>query len=176
MALAAIFIAGLANIVWLAVYGFYLPAAVRVGLSSPQALTTLTVLCLGLLINRAMLRGAKVHGPIEWGKISMRGMVALFGLAATFTWVMGLMGYIRSSGRLSWHVNEIMSDVSPWAFTPSLGFAAKMVTLNMVVFWSTVLLLFWISSRDRQTVPAPMLASDDNAAVVPSASREAQPS
>jgi hypothetical protein len=175
MALAAIFIAGLANIVWLAVYGFYLPAAVRVGLSSPQALTTLTVLCLGLLINRAMMQGAKVHGPIEWGKISMRGMVALFGLAATFTWVMGLMGYIRSSGRLSWHVNEIMPDVSPWAFTPSLGFAAKMVTLNMVVFWSTVLLLFWISSRDRQAVPAQALASDDNA-VLPSTPREAQPS
>ena len=29
-----------------------------------------------------------------------------------------------------------------------------MVTFNMVVFWLTVLMLFWISSRDEQRVPA----------------------
>jgi hypothetical protein len=136
------------HIIWLAVYGFYLPASVRVGLSTPQAVTTLTVLLLGLLLNRAMMRGAKVHGPVQWGKISVRGMVTLFGLAAVFTWVMGLMGYIRSSGRLSWHVNELMPDLSPWSFTPSLGFAAKMVTINMAVFWLAVLMLFWISRRE----------------------------
>src|SRR5437867_3212743 len=45
-ALAAGFVAGVLNIVWLAVYGFYLPASIRVGLSSPQALTTFTVLFL----------------------------------------------------------------------------------------------------------------------------------
>jgi cytochrome d ubiquinol oxidase subunit I len=150
VALAVVFGVGILHIVWLAVYGFYLPASVRIGLSSPQALTTLTVLLLGLVINRAMLRGATLHGPVQWGKISVRGMVALFGLAGAFTWVMGLMGYIRSSGRLSWHVNELMPDASPWAFTPSLGFAAKMVTLNMVVFWLAVLVLFWLSRREAE--------------------------
>jgi len=148
VALAVVFGVGVLHIGWLAVYGFYLPASVRIGLSSPQALTTLTVLLLGLAINRAMLRGAAMHGPVQWGKISVRGMIALFGLAGAFTWVMGLMGYIRSSGRLSWHVNELMPDASPWAFTPSLGFAAKMVTLNMLVFWLAVLLLFWLSRRE----------------------------
>jgi cytochrome d ubiquinol oxidase subunit I len=172
--LGVLFSAGILNIVWLAVYGFYLPASVRVGLASPQAFTTLTVLVAGLLINRAMMSGATVNGPIVWGKISMRGMVALFGLAATFTWVMGLMGYIRSSGRLSWHVNEVLPDLSPWAFTPTLSFAAKMVTLNMVVFWLTVLLLFWISSRDRQAVPVISLAPAEGA--LPSGAQEAQPS
>jgi len=170
--LAVLFGVGMLNIVWLAIYGFYLPASVRVGLSSPQALTTLTVLVLGVLINRAMMRGATVHGPIEWGKISVRGMVALFGLAAAFTWVMGLMGYIRSSGRLSWHVNELIPDLSPWAFTPSLGFAAKMVTLNMVVFWMTVLLLFWLSRHGQQPVPQRELATEKPPALVPSPSQE----
>ncbi len=174
--LAVLFGAGIANIIWLAIYGFYLPSYVRIGLSTPQAATTLTVLVVGLLINRAMLRGAKLHGSIQWGKISVRGMVALFGLAATFTWVMGLMGYIRSSGRLSWHVNEIMPDLSPWAHTPTLGFAAKMVTLNMVVFWLAVLALFWISSRERQPVPVAGEAMSDEPALAPPASREAQPS
>jgi cytochrome bd ubiquinol oxidase subunit I len=173
--LGAVFSVGVLHIIWLSVYGFYLPASVRVGLSTPQAVTTFTVLLVGLLVNRAMMRGAVVLGPVEWGKISVRGMGTLFGLAAAFTWVMGLMGYIRSSGRLSWHVSEIMPDVSPWAFTPSLGFAAKMVTLNMVVFWLTALFLFWLSSRGERRVPLMERVSVDRA-VLRSTSEEAQPS
>ena len=164
--IGTLYAVGLANVIWLSIYGFYLPAKIRVGLSSPQALTTLTVILAGILINRAMLKGSIHHGPIQWGKIPVRGMVGLFGLAAAFTWVMGLMGYIRSSGRLSWHVSELMADVSPWAFTPDLGFAAKMVTLNMVTFWGAVFALFWMCQRGQQPVmgeevyesPAPSLA------------------
>jgi cytochrome bd ubiquinol oxidase subunit I len=173
--LAVLFAAGMVHIVWLAVYGFYVPASVRVGLSSPQAFTTLTVVAAGLLINRAMLHGATVHGAVVWGKMSVRGMVTLFGLAASFTWVMGLMGYIRSSGRLAWHVNELMPDASPWAYTPTLAFAAKMVTVNMVVFWMTALLLFWLSSRDRRPLPD-LDAAAENQPLFPPSSQEAQPS
>jgi hypothetical protein len=150
--LGGIFGLGVGYIIWLSVYGFYLPASVRVALSTPQAVTTLIVVILGIALNRAMLRGATWHGPIQWGKMPMRGMVVLFGLAGAFTWVMGLMGYIRSSGRLTWHVNEVMADVSPWSFTPSLSFAAKMVTVNMVVFWAAVFILFWVCQRGRQPV------------------------
>jgi len=167
---------GVVNIVWLAAYGFYLPARIRVGLSTPQAFTTLTVVLIGILINRLMLRGAPVLGPVEWGKISVRGMVGLFGLAAAFTWVMGLMGYIRSSGRLSWHVNEIVPDLSPWAFTPSLGFAAKMVTINLVVFWLSVLVLFWLCNRDRQPVSLRGSSPEQEADLMPEVQREIQPS
>lgn len=150
--ITVLYVVGALNIVWLSVYGFYLPAKIRVGLSFPQAVTTLTVIVVGVVLNRLMLRGAVVHGPIQWGRIPMRGMVGLFGLAASFSWVMGLMGYIRSSGRLSWHVSEVMADVSPWAFTPDLQFATKMVTLNMVVFWTAVLALFWMCQRGQQPV------------------------
>ncbi len=145
-----LFFVGVGHVVWLSIYGFYLPAKIRVALSGPQAVTTFTVILVGLLINRAMLKGSIVHGPVQWGKMPVRGMVGLFGLAAAFSWVMGLMGYIRSSGRLSWHVNELMADVSPWAFTPDLEFAAKMVTLNMVVFWIAVFFLFWMCQRGQQ--------------------------
>ncbi|MDF0652982.1 MAG: cytochrome ubiquinol oxidase subunit I [Nitrospira sp.] len=150
--IAILYVVGALNVIWLSIYGFYLPAKVRVGLSAPQAVTTLTVIVAGVVINRLMLRRAVVHGPIQWGKIPLRGMVGLFGLAAAFSWVMGLMGYIRSSGRLSWHVSEVMADVSPWAFTPDLQFATKMVTLNMVIFWAAVLALFWMCERGQQPV------------------------
>jgi cytochrome d ubiquinol oxidase subunit I len=171
--IGALFLFGAINIVWLSIYGFYLPAKLRVGLSSPQAFTTLTVGVVSLLVNRFMLKGAIVHGPIQWGKISVRGMVGLFGLAAAFSWVMGLMGYIRSSGRLTWHVNELMADVSPWAFTPNLEFAAKMVTLNMVVFWGAVLTLFWMCQRGQQPVMVEEVSEDKTTALAPSSSQEA---
>lgn len=152
IALATLFFIGMVNVVWLAIYGFYIPAHVRVGLSVPQGATTATVVLGGLWINHLMLKGSRIKGPIQWGKISVRGMVALFGVAAAFTWVMGLMGYIRSAGRLGWHVNELLPDLSPWAFTPTLAFAAKMVTVNMVVFWASVFVVFWLANRDRRFV------------------------
>ncbi len=171
--IGTLYTVGLVNVIWLSIYGFYLPAKIRVGLSSPQAFTTLTVILAGVVINRLMLRGSVVHGPVQWGKISVRGMVGLFGLAAAFTWVMGLMGYIRSSGRLSWHVSELMADVSPWAFTPDLEFAAKMVTLNMVVFWGAVFALFWMCQRGQQPVMGEEFFEEPAPGLAPSSSQEA---
>ncbi|WP_455241648.1 cytochrome ubiquinol oxidase subunit I [Petrachloros mirabilis] len=171
--IGTIYAIGLFNIVWLAVYGFYVPAKIRVGLSWPQAVTTLTVLIVTLLINRAMLKDSIVHGPIQWGKIPLRGMIGLFGLAAAFSWVMGLMGYIRSSGRLTWHVNELMADVSPWAFTPALEFAAKMVTLNMLVFWGAVLVLFWMCQRGQQQEMGEEWIEEKAQTLAPAPSQEA---
>ena len=171
--IGALFLLGALNIICLSVYGFYLPAKLRVGLSSPQAVTTLTVLVVGQAVNRMMLKGGLVHGPVQWGKISVRGMVGLFGLAAAFSWVMGLMGYIRSSGRLAWHVSELMADVSPWAFTPDFAFAAKMVTLNMVVFWGAVFAIFWMCQRDQLPVMGEELAEGNVPALAPSSSQEA---
>src|SRR5215467_4745317 len=171
--IGTLFAVGFLNVTWLSIYGFYLPAKLRVALSTPQAVTTLTVIVASLLINRAMLKGSLLHGPIQWGKISVRGMIGLFGLAAAFSWVMGLMGYIRSSGRLTWHVNELMADVSPWAFTPHLGFAAKMVTLNMVIFWSAVFILFWMCQRGQQQELGEELFDEPSQTFAPVPSQEA---
>jgi len=75
-------------------------------------------------------------------------------LATSFTWMMGLMGYIRSSVRLFWHVNEIMRDNSPWAFTHTIGFGANMISFNVLFFWLTILFVFWLGSLGVKKVPA----------------------
>ncbi len=153
--IAMVFLGAGANVIGLSVYGFYLPANLRVGLSLPQALSTLTALVVGLGINHALLRKSSVIGPVVWGRMPVRGQVTLFLLGMAFTWVMGLMGFIRSSGRLGWHVHEIMRDGSPWAFTPGFGFAAGMVTFNMILFWLLLLGVFWISQRVAHRTEAP---------------------
>lgn len=141
------------NIVWLAVYGYYIPANVRVGLSVPQVATTLSCLFMMGALNLVMLKGAKQMGAVEWGKISARSQYALIMLATAFTWMMGLMGYIRSSVRLFWHVNEIMRDNSPWAYTHTVGFGANMISANVLFFWISILFVFWVGSLTKKAAP-----------------------
>jgi len=141
------------NIIWLAIYGYYIPANVRVGLSVPQVATTLSCLFFMFALNSVMMKGAKQMGPIEWGKISVRSQYALIMLATAFTWMMGLMGYIRSSVRLFWHVNEIMRDNSPWAYTHTVGFAANMISFNVLFFWISILFVFWLGSLAAKKAP-----------------------
>ncbi len=155
MALFALFAMAEVNIVFLGIYGYYIPANVRIGLSVPQVTTTLTTLFVGVTINTMMLRGAKQIGPIRWGTLSTRGAYAIFLLATAFTWTMAVMGYLRSSVRLHWHVNEIMKDASPWAFTNVVGYAGNINSLNVLIFWSMLLFVFWLGSLGAHTAPVP---------------------
>jgi hypothetical protein len=148
-----------ANIIWLAVYGYYIPANVRIGLSVPQVATTLSCLIFMTALNLAMLKGAKQGGPVEWGRMSARSQYALIMLATEFTWMMALMGYIRSSVRLFWHVNEIMRDNSPWAYTHTIGFAANMISFNVLFFWISILFVFWLASLGTKKAPGEDRAS-----------------
>ncbi len=170
--LGLLFVSGIGTIVGIAIYGFYIPANVRVSLSGPQGAATATVVIGGLLLNYLLLRDSKAIGPIRWGHITPRGMVALLIVAAAFSWVMGLMGYIRSAGRLEWHVNELLQDESPWAFTPTIGFAAKMVTINMLAFWSAVFFVFWLSQWDHRVSEQRTAQSVRSTPVVQVLSRE----
>jgi cytochrome bd-type quinol oxidase subunit 1 len=73
-----------------------------------------------------------------------RSQYALFVLAVTFTWLMGLMGFARSGIRQHWHVWEVLRDTSPDAFTPALGYAANMISLCVLIFLSLVAFIFWL--------------------------------
>ncbi len=151
LALAALFIAAEVNILFLGIYGYYIPANVRIGLSVPQVCTTLTTLFVGVTINTLMLKDAKSLGEIRWGTLSTRGAYALFLLAVSFTWTMAVMGYIRSSVRLHWHINEIMRDNSPWAFTNPIGYAGNINSTNVLIFWTMLLFVFWLGSLTHKS-------------------------
>ena len=85
-------------------------------------------------VNLAMLKGATQGGPVEWGKMAARSQYALIMLVTEFTWMLALMGYMRSSVRLYWHVNELMRDNSPWAYIHTVGFVANMISFNVLFF------------------------------------------
>jgi hypothetical protein len=154
LALTAIFVGAAINIIFLGIYGYYIPANVRIGLSVPQVCTTLSTLFIGVTLNTMMLKDAKSLGEIRWGQMSVRGAYALFLLAVAFTWTMAVMGYIRSSVRLHWHVNEIMRDASPWAFTNPIGYAGNINSMNVLIFWTMLLFVFWLGSLTDKKVHA----------------------
>ncbi len=152
--ITAIFIGAAANIIFLGVYGYFLPANQRVGLSVPQVTSTLTTLFAGTAINISMFKDSESYGDIQWGTQSKVGTYAIFLLAISFTWLMGLMGYIRSSVRLFWHVTEVVRDNSPDAYTLTIGEAGKMLTFNALFVWVQFVVVFWVGSFTVKKSPA----------------------
>ena len=144
--IVALFAAGIMNIVFLGVYyGYFTDASYKVASSIPQVATTALVIIVSLVMESAMLRGAKEVGPFQWGHVPQRSQYALVLLAVSFTWLMGLMGYVRSAIRQHWHVYSIMRDASPDAYTPTIAYAVKVVSAGTIVFMAIVVFIFWLS-------------------------------
>ena len=162
--IAAIFVGAAANIIFLGVYGYALPANQRVGLSVPQVTTTLTTLFAGTAINISLFKNSESYGDIQWGTQSKVGTYAIFLLAISFTWLMGLMGYIRSAVRLFWHVTEVVRDNSVDAYTLTIGEAGKMLTFNTLFVWTQFVVVFWVGSL---TGKSPAKAAAPGAVPVP---------
>lgn len=143
----ALFTAGILNILFLGIYhGYFTNTVYKVAASIPQVFTTLIIIAVSTAIDYFMYRGSKQVGPLHWGRIPARAQYALFLLAVAFTWLMGLMGYIRSGIRQHWHVVDILRDNSPDAFTPTLGYAANVVSIGTILFMSLVIFVFWIAT------------------------------
>ncbi len=142
----ALFVAGIANILILGIYyGYFTNTVYKVAASIPQVLTTLVVIVISTVIDSFLYKGAEEVAPLRWGRVPDRSQYALFLLAVAFTWLMGLMGYIRSGIRQHWHVTDVFRDNSVDAFTPTLGYAANVVSIGVVIFMAMVVFVFWIS-------------------------------
>jgi hypothetical protein len=139
-ALTAIFV------IFLGVYGYFVEAKVRIGLSVPQVLSVLFAMASVTALDVVMYKKARLVGAINWGKMPARSQYALFFLTVTFAWMMGLMGYARSGIRQHWHVYGVVRDTSPDAFTPTLGFAANIVSVTVLLFFAFIAIIFWLTS------------------------------
>jgi len=125
-----------------------------------QVLAVLAAIVLIMAIDIPMFRGAEATGPIRWGRIAPRSQYVLILLAVTFTWLMGLMGFARSGIRQHWHVYGIIRDTSPEAWTPALGYAAKMISVVTVLFFALVMLIFWLGGLgEKRKAPAAATAA-----------------
>ena len=145
----AIFAVVAAFVIFLGVYGYFVEATVRIGLSVPQVLSVLFAMVAITAIDIFLFRGAR-KTEVRWGRIPAISQYVLIFIAVTFTWLMGLMGYVRSGLRQHWHVYGVIRDQSPDAFTPTLGFATQVVSVTVLLFFLLIGFVFWITSlHDR---------------------------
>ena len=148
--LIAIYLIAIANIIYTGIYyGYFTNTVYKVGSSVIQVVSTLIIIVAGVVIDTMMFKGAK-RLPSHWGKISNRSQYALFVMPVAFTWLMALMGYVRSAMRTHWHVYTVMPDNSPDNFIPSIGYAGNMITIVTVLFLVMLLFIFWIANLSGQ--------------------------
>jgi cytochrome bd ubiquinol oxidase subunit I len=133
-------------VVFLGIYGYFVEATVRIGLSVPQVSSVLAAMVSITAIDIFLFRGASRTGEVRWGKIPAISQYVLIFIAVTFTWLMGLMGYVRSGLRQHWHVYGVVRDTSVDAFTPTLGFATRVVSVTVLLFFLLIGFVFWITS------------------------------
>ncbi len=150
----ALYVVGIVNIVGAGVYGYFTPTVYKVGASVPQVISTTIIILGSLLIDYFRLRGS-VPEKVNWGHMSERSQYALFVLPVAFTWLMGLMGYIRSSLRTHWHVYTVMKDNSPEAYIPTIGEAGNVITLITLGFMAIMVFVFWLSRLGATKQPDP---------------------
>jgi hypothetical protein len=145
-----IFAATALFVIFLGVYGYFVEATVRIKLSVPQVLSVLFAMVSITAVDIFLFHGARKTGEVRWGKIPAISQYVLIFIAVTFTWLMGLMGYVRSGLRQHWHVYGVIRDRSVDAFTPTLGFATKVVSVTVLEFFLLIAIVFWIASlHDR---------------------------
>jgi cytochrome d ubiquinol oxidase subunit I len=157
-------------VIFLGVYGYFVEATVRIGLSVPQVSSVLFAMVAITAIDVFLFRGASKTGEVRWGRIPPISQYVLIFIAVTFTWLMGLMGYVRSGLRQHWHVYGVIRDTSADAFTPTLGFATQVVSVTVLAFFLLIGFVFWITNlhdrpdfgqRTGEAPHAPLLSAPD---------------
>ena len=135
-----------AYVLFLGIHGYFVEASVRIGYSVYMVGAVLLAIILVLPINILMLKKSLATGRVVWGRMPAFSQYILIFIAVSFTWLMGLMGYVRSGLRQHWHVYGVLRDTSVDAFTPTLGFATKVVSVTVLIFFALIGFVFWITA------------------------------
>jgi cytochrome bd ubiquinol oxidase subunit I len=146
LAQLAIFLAAAGVVIFLGVYGYFVEASVRIAFSVPQVLAVLFAMVGVTVIDLFLFRNARSTGETRWGQIPAISQYVLIFIAVSFTWLMGLMGYVRSGLRQHWHVYGVVRDTSPDAYTPTLGYATQVVSVTVLIFFALIGFVFWLAS------------------------------
>ena len=139
---------GLASlyVIWAGVYGYFVPAIVRIYvLSVSQVGTVIGTLIVVTILVAVSMRGAR-ETTLHWGRVPGKASYALVLNAIMVILLMGLMGYARSASRVHWHIYGVLEDTSPHAFSPALGTAALMICIITLIFCLFVSFIFWVTS------------------------------
>lgn len=146
----AIMTAAAGIVIYFGIKGYFVAADVRIGYSVYQVMAVLYAMIAVTAIDLFSFFGARSLGDIKWGMMPRRSQYVLVLLAVTFTLLIGLMGFIRSAVRESWHVYGVVRDVSLQAYNPTMGYAGTMVGIATLAFLSLLFVIFWFGMREEE--------------------------
>jgi hypothetical protein len=115
--------------------------------SMPAKLSAIFTLVFVTIVNFVLYNRAIKQGTIVWGKIDFAAQFVLIFLAFTSTWIMGLMGAVRSLLKKYFHTYSLVSDLSAESFTPTLSYSAGWITAITVFFIAVVTVAALIAIR-----------------------------
>jgi hypothetical protein len=139
-------------VVYFGVRGYFVEADVRIGYSVYQVMAVLFAMLVITALDLYLFFGAKSLGSVQWGKMPRRSQYTLVLLATVFTLTIGLMGFVRSGIRDTWHVYGIVRDTSLQAYTPTMGYAATVMTAATLIFFALLFVIFRIGMRRKEAV------------------------
>jgi cytochrome bd-type quinol oxidase subunit 1 len=139
-----IIVGSVAGVLAIGIYSYFVSAAVRVKVLSPIQFGIFFFSLIALYaLDSAMYKGARIIGEPRWGQMPERSQYALIAITVTFTWLMGMLGYMRAGARQYWHVYGIMKNTSPDAYLPTHGYASIIVTIVTLLFLLLISFVFW---------------------------------
>ena len=109
--------------------------------------TAALTMILTTLFNYILYRVAIKKGKIVWGRINPVSQYILVFLAFSDVWLMSLMGSIRELSRKNYHVYRVFKDMTPDAFTPTLAYAATLMTVIVWIFFILMGAIIWMQLR-----------------------------
>ncbi|MDH4300558.1 MAG: cytochrome ubiquinol oxidase subunit I [Nitrospira sp.] len=115
--------------------------------SMPTKLSAIIVLVFVTVVNYVLYNRTIKQGTILWGKIDFVAQFVLIFLAFTSTWIMGLMGAVRSLVKKYFHVYGLVSDFTVESFTPTLSYSAWWISGITVSFLVIVTLAALVALR-----------------------------
>ncbi len=115
--------------------------------SMPAKLSAIIVLVFVTVVNYVLYNRTIKQGTILWGKIDFVAQFVLIFLAFTSTWIMGLMGAVRSLLKKYFHAYGLVSDFTVGSFTPTLSYSAWWITGITVSFLVIVTLAALVALR-----------------------------
>lgn len=115
--------------------------------SMPAKLSAIIVLVFVTVVNYVLYNRAIKQGTIHWGKIDFASQFVLIFLAFVSTWIMSLMGAVRSLLKKYFHAYSLVSDFTVESFTPTLSYSAWWITGITVSFLIIVTLAAMVALR-----------------------------
>jgi amino acid permease len=106
-----------------------------------------TAIIIMTFVSYLLYRRAMATGTVIWGRIDTKSQFVLLFIPTVAVFLMGLMGAIREMARQDFHVFQVLPDVTPYWYMPTLGHTSLMSGIVTLIFFALMTFIFWLGFK-----------------------------